>query len=60
MHMPFALLITGAGFLGLNIPAWKHGWWSRGERVYFLAVSLTCVTLLLFLNGWDLIGLSIG
>ena len=60
MHMPFALLLTGVGFLALQIPAWKNQWWSRGERAYFLAYSLTCVAVLLFLNQWHLIGLSLG
>jgi hypothetical protein len=60
MHMPFALLMAGAGFLALQVPGWKNHWWSRGERLYFLVVSLTFVTMLLFLDRWHLIGLSVG
>ncbi len=60
MHMPFALLVAGGGFLALTIPAWKDHWWLRGERIYFLVLSLTSVAVLLFLYQWNLIGLSIG
>jgi hypothetical protein len=60
LHMPFALLIASVSFLGIYIPAWKNHWWSRGVQVYFLVVGLTCVTVLLLLNQWHLIGLSIG
>jgi len=60
MHMPFALLITGVGFLALSIAAWKNRWWRRGERVYFLIVSLTSAAWLVLLYRWHLIGLSLG
>lgn len=60
LHMPFALLLAGACLIALHVPAWKHHWWSRGERIVFLAVGLTYVTTLLLLNRWHLIGLSIG
>ena len=60
MHMPFAFLVAGVGFLALNVPAWKNHWWSRWERVYFLMFSLASVVVLLLLNQWSLIGLSLG
>jgi CubicO group peptidase (beta-lactamase class C family) len=59
MHMPFALLIAGIGLLAMNVPAWKNRWWSRGERIYLLAASFTSVAMLLLLNHWHLIGLSL-
>jgi hypothetical protein len=60
MHMPFAPLVTGVGFLILNVPAWKKAWWSRGERIYFLAFGLATVATIILLGYWRLIGSSLG
>jgi hypothetical protein len=60
MHTPFALLVTGIGFLALNVPAWKKAWWSRGERIYFLAFGLSSAAAIILLGYWRLIGLSLG
>jgi CubicO group peptidase (beta-lactamase class C family) len=60
LHAPFALLVAGAAFLILIALGWKNHWWSRGESLYYLTVGLASVTLLFFLGGWHLIGLSLG
>jgi CubicO group peptidase (beta-lactamase class C family) len=59
LHAPFAFLVTVIGFLALNVPAWKNRWWSRGERVYYLAFGLASVAVVLLLSFWHLIGLSL-
>jgi CubicO group peptidase (beta-lactamase class C family) len=60
MHAPLAFLVTGAGFLALNVPAWKNRWWSRTESIHFLVFDLAFIAVLLFFSYWRLIGLGLG
>ena len=60
LHAPFALLVSVVGFLALSILAWKKAWWSRGEKLYYLAFGLASVAALLLFGSWRLIGLSLG
>jgi hypothetical protein len=60
MHAPLAFLVTGAGFLALNVPAWKNRWWSRTESIHFLVFDLAFIVVLAFFSYWYLIGLSLG
>jgi hypothetical protein len=59
-HTPFALLVTGVGLLILNVPAWRNAWWSRGEKIYYLAFAFASVAIITLLGYWRLIGLNLG
>jgi CubicO group peptidase (beta-lactamase class C family) len=60
MHAPLVFLVTGAGFLALNVVAWENRWWLLKERKLFLVFDLAFIVVLLFFSYWHLIGLSLG
>jgi CubicO group peptidase (beta-lactamase class C family) len=57
-HAPLGLVVCVVGLVALAIPAWRQGWWMRGQRWHYTALVVAAVAETAMLANWRLIGLG--
>ena len=58
LDAPLGLAVCAAALAVLALPAWRRGWWSRGQRALYTALTLAALGEAALLAGWHLIGLG--
>jgi CubicO group peptidase (beta-lactamase class C family) len=58
MHAPLGLAVCAAALAVLAVPAWRQGWWERGQRWHTTALIVAALAETALLAGWRLIGLG--
>jgi CubicO group peptidase (beta-lactamase class C family) len=57
-HAPLGLAVAAVALALLAIPAWRRGWWGRGQRWHYSALVVAALVETALLAGWRLIGLG--
>jgi hypothetical protein len=57
-HAPLGLAVCAVALLVLAIPAWRQGWWMRGQRWHYTALVVSALAETALLANWRLIGLG--
>jgi hypothetical protein len=58
LHAPLGLAVCAVALAALAIPAWRQGWWMRGQRWHYTALVVAAVAETTLLASWRLIGLG--
>jgi len=56
LSLAVAAATVAALLPGFAVAAWRSGWWTRGARAAFTAVSVSGVVFAAWLNAWNLLG----
>jgi hypothetical protein len=56
-HAPLGLAVCAVALAILAIPAWRQGWWRRGQRWLYTALVVAALAETALLASWRLIGL---
>lgn len=58
MHAPLGLAACAVALAALAIPAWRRGWWARGQRWHYTALVAAALAETALFAGWRLIGVG--
>lgn len=58
LHTPLGLAVCAVALVALAVPAWRRGWWGRGQRWHYTALVVAALAETALLAGWRLIGLG--
>jgi hypothetical protein len=48
--------IGGIGLVIFTIMVWKNQSWSLAGKLYYSLITISCISFMLFLNYWNLLG----
>jgi CubicO group peptidase (beta-lactamase class C family) len=57
-HAPLGLAVCAVALVMLAIPAWRQGWWMRGQRWHYTVLVVAVLAETALLANWRLIGLG--